>query len=64
VISEVTRLVLPVLSNDLNTAHLKKFKHFESNVLKLHSVETKVFGGIPVKCTLKIYWQMILEESK
>ena len=46
---EVTKIVLPNLSNDLDIAHLRKFKHLESNVLEHYPVETKIFGGHPVE---------------
>jgi len=37
-------MVLSVLSNDLDIAHLKKFKHLESNMLD-HPIATKVSAG-------------------
>jgi len=47
VISEATRLILPVLSNDLNyIAHLKKSEYLENNVLEHHPVEIKASGGL------------------
>jgi len=55
VISEVTdpRLILAILSNDLDITQLKKTDYLESNVLKHHSVETKAFGGHSI--VLEIY---------
>jgi len=46
---EITKLVLSVLSYDLDIAHLKKSEHLESNVLEHYSVETKVSGKYPVE---------------
>ena len=46
---EATRIILPDLSNDLDIAHLRKFKHLESNVLEHYPVEIKI-GGHPVEC--------------
>jgi len=44
-ISEVTRLVLPVLFNDLDIAHLNKSFNILDNVMEHHPVEIKASGG-------------------
>jgi len=49
VILEATRQVFPVLSNNLDIAHLKKSEHLESNVLEHHLVKIKAFGGHPME---------------
>jgi len=52
-ISETTKLILPVLSNNLNIVHLKN-PNLESNVLERHPVETKTSDGHPVECPQNI----------
>jgi len=54
VILEATRLILSLLSNDLDIAHLKKFEHLEINVLEHHPVKIKAFGGHLVECLQNI----------
>jgi len=46
--------ILPVLSDDLDIAHLKKFEYRENNMLERYLVETKAFGGHPVECPQNI----------
>jgi len=52
-ISEATKLIFPLLSNDLNIA-VKKFKHFENNVLKSILLKSKPLGRHLVECPQNI----------